>query len=46
VCLSIYLTERFGVIGPVVGSLAAHTVCYGAPALLIARRILLAAESR
>lgn len=40
VSLSIYLTQRFGVIGPVVGSLVAHVVCYGVPALFIARRIL------
>ena len=40
VSLSIYLTHRIGVIGPVVGSLVAHVFCYGLPALLIARRIL------
>jgi O-antigen/teichoic acid export membrane protein len=40
ITLSIYLTHRFGVIGPVVGSLVAHVCCYGVPALIIARRIL------
>lgn len=40
IVISIYLTQRIGVAGPVIGSLVAHVCCYGVPALLIARRVL------
>jgi O-antigen/teichoic acid export membrane protein len=38
--LSLYLTHRIGISGPILGSLGAHLLCNGVPALLIARRLL------
>lgn len=38
--LSLYLTRRFGLVGPVLGSLFAHVVCYGIPASIYAARVL------
>lgn len=38
--VSLYLTHRIGIIGPVVGSLVAHLAVNGVPAVLIARRVL------
>ncbi|MEO8330151.1 MAG: oligosaccharide flippase family protein [Candidatus Nanopelagicales bacterium] len=40
IVLSIYLTREYGLIGPVVGSLAAHMFCAGVPTLVIVRRLL------
>jgi O-antigen/teichoic acid export membrane protein len=40
VALSIQLTRHVGLVGPLVGSLVAHLLCYGVPAVLIARRVL------
>lgn len=45
ISLSIYLTDRIGLVGPLVGSLVAHLVCYGGPALFFARRILRTPDS-
>jgi O-antigen/teichoic acid export membrane protein len=38
--LSILLTARFGLVGPILGSLIAHVVCAGVPTVVLSRRIL------
>ena len=38
--LSLYLTHRIGISGPILGSLLAHIVFNGVPALMIARALL------
>jgi O-antigen/teichoic acid export membrane protein len=38
--LSLYLTRRIGITGPLVGSLIAHVVCNGVPAVILAVRVL------
>jgi O-antigen/teichoic acid export membrane protein len=38
--LSFVLTQRIGLVGPVIGSLVANVICNGVPALVLARRLL------
>lgn len=45
VAVSIFLTHRIGIVGPLLGSLISHVVCSGVPSLVLASRVL-CGESR
>jgi O-antigen/teichoic acid export membrane protein len=40
IAISIYLTNRMGLVGPLLGSLIAHVSCSGIPAIVYMRKIL------
>jgi O-antigen/teichoic acid export membrane protein len=46
IVLSVYLTRRIGLTGPLYGSLAAHVLCSGVPSIVLARRLLRGSSSR